>query len=164
MPSRNLLRHASRVPLATSLSLLLGFLPCSSGCEREHPFDLYPVVGQVILADTPLVGATVVFHSEASPRLVTGITDENGKFSLSTFEEGDGAVAADYVVTVTKYDVDDSRFNQSSGMDDVVAQPPARIEIGSRVPAVYGDPKTSTLRLTVKADKTNNVVLTLDSP
>ena len=73
---------------------------CSSGGED---IGAVPVEGTVMMNGQPLAGAAVAFiGTSEGARAAAGITDENGKFVLTTIEQGDGAVPGEYQVTVTK--------------------------------------------------------------
>jgi len=83
---------------ATFLLLTMLFL---SGCgSKNKPVD---VEGIVLLDNAPVAEATVLFIPEGDTgQPAYGMTDENGKFQLSTFKENDGAIPGNYKVTVTK--------------------------------------------------------------
>ena len=76
------------------------------GCgERLPPGpELFPVNGTVILDGKPLAGATVLFH----PRPGTagnggfGVTDDQGKFTLTDNTGKPGCPAGEYGVTFSK--------------------------------------------------------------
>src|SRR5688572_10824093 len=90
-------RGLSAAVLAT---LLLTLLPA---CRKSDRPETFPVKGKVVVDGKPAKGATVTFHPrEASdrPYIPTAQTDDNGEFSLATFETGDGAPAGEYDVTV----------------------------------------------------------------
>ena len=65
----------------------------------------FPVKGQVLFKSQPVVGALVVFEpaTKSDPHWpsATGITDEEGRFSLTTYEEDDGAPAGEYNVGIS---------------------------------------------------------------
>jgi len=73
------------------------------GCGGGKPTP-YPVTGIVTAADgKPAAGALVQFHpagSEYPDLRFTGMTDDAGRFSLTTNRTGDGAPAGTYAVTV----------------------------------------------------------------
>jgi hypothetical protein len=71
-----------------------------AGCGPSRP-RLYPVTGTVTYKDQPVAGAQVTFVS-AEGRPAQGTTDAAGKFSLTTFESGDGAATGSCKVTVAK--------------------------------------------------------------
>ena len=85
---------------------LLGFLGLwvlgsfsLAGCGDSHPATI-DVTGQVLHNGQPVEGANVVFTPDGP--LATGMTDAQGKFTLRTFSEGDGAIAGTHRVTITK--------------------------------------------------------------
>ena len=55
------------------------------------------VTGVVKYRGKPITGAQVAFHGTYT---ATAITDEKGKFSLTTFEPHDGALPGEYVVVL----------------------------------------------------------------
>jgi hypothetical protein len=81
---------------ACALLLLLAL----SGCGDGRP-KLYPVTGTVLYKDQPVANAQVMFNSDAG-RPAQGTTDASGKFTLTSFEAGDGATPGKYKVTVVK--------------------------------------------------------------
>jgi hypothetical protein len=70
------------------------------GCSQGKP-DTVPVTGEVIYQNAPVEGAEVTFSPEGGA-LAMGRTDAAGKFTLRTFEEGDGALPGSHRVTVVK--------------------------------------------------------------
>lgn len=71
-----------------------------SGCGRGE--RVFTANGKVTYPDgTPLTGAQVEFHSLANPLVIgRGDVDKDGKFRLSTFSSGDGALEGDHEVAV----------------------------------------------------------------
>lgn len=109
-------------------SALLGTaLLVSTGCgggDKNPGVDLEPVTGTVMLDGAPVEGAMVVFHGEQG---ASGITDSSGKFTLTTFDPGDGAKVGLYKVTVSKSEmvgVDDS-YNDVNSPNYGKEPPPA---------------------------------------
>lgn len=73
------------------------------GCGDGQP-KTYPVSGVVTLDDKPVAGAMVTFISDAADsKASTTTADDQGKYSLSTFKQGDGAVPGSYKIIVSKY-------------------------------------------------------------
>jgi hypothetical protein len=76
------------------------------GCNRG-PFKLAPVSGTVTLDNQPLANATVRFKSLAradgniaGPASV-GLTDQSGRFTLSTTDGRRGAVVGSHIVSIS---------------------------------------------------------------
>ncbi len=86
------------VLLGVALLLLAG---CTGGDTGTNP-KTYPVAGTVTMGGTPVAGATVSFQLADGSRSAVGITDEGGKYKLTTFAADDGAVPGDYKVSVFK--------------------------------------------------------------
>ncbi|QDT16614.1 transthyretin-like family protein [Alienimonas californiensis] len=88
---------AARTLCALSACLLGG-----CGPDDGH-LETYPVQGQVLVNGEPAAGCTVVFlplDPEVSNNVRPGgLTDEEGRFELATYETGDGAPALTYGVT-----------------------------------------------------------------
>ncbi len=87
--------------LGVTLAVFGSALP---GCGSKFP-ETFPVTGTVTLDGKPVSGAAVVFTPDEG-RQATGTTDDAGRFELSTFELGDGALPGKHRVTVAKTTVD----------------------------------------------------------
>src|SRR5262245_59643767 len=79
--------------------LALGLTGCGDGRIK-----VYPASGQVLYNGEPLKGVDIAFHP-LDPKSNTGYpphatTDENGKFTLTTFLKDDGAPAGEFQVAV----------------------------------------------------------------
>lgn len=114
----------------------------SKDASQERRKPVFPVQGQVLFAGRPTPYALVVFHplnpdDKDTPR-PRGQVGADGKFTLTTYEPGDGAPAGDYRVTVELW--------LSSGKRD---EGPS-----NRLPARYGDPTTSGLTARVNTGPT----------
>ena len=124
----------ARQPLLLG-SLLLGL--ALSGCGPQSP-PTAKVEGVVTLDGKPIEGAAVVF-TPPEGRMATGATDSSGRFLLSTFKQGDGALLGQHRVTVSK------SSEQSSG-------PGEETELVFLTPRRYADPKTSPLTCGVQPE------------
>jgi hypothetical protein len=67
---------------------------CDSGPER------FPVSGRVVIDGEPLTSGTVMV-APSDDRPAYGKIDTQGRFTLTTHEDGDGCVAGTHPVTVT---------------------------------------------------------------
>jgi len=86
--------------------LLVIVLCLGVGCQNESDgLTKFPVTGTVTVNGRPVPLVVVNFqHVETSlpgrnARFPVGVTDENGRFQLSTNGQYDGAVPGEYVVT-----------------------------------------------------------------
>ena len=91
-----------RFPAVLVLGLVLG-LGCAPQGGADRPATC-PVTGTVTHNGQVVEGATVNFQLVDGARSAVGLTDVGGKYSLMTFEPGDGAVAGEYKVKIVKYE------------------------------------------------------------
>jgi hypothetical protein len=101
-PSKSRPRVATAIPWwGFAATLVSG---CGQGAETGPV--CYPVRGEVLFRDAPVAEAMVVFHPlDATAPAVQrplGITDAEGRFSLTTFRTNDGAPAGRYAITVER--------------------------------------------------------------
>ncbi len=100
---------------------------------------MFTVSGKVLFNQKPAAYALVVFHPVKDTKLdmrPNGYTDKEGVFRLSTYSDGDGAPAGDYLVTVI--------WTGANPDTEEVAEAPDKLQ------GRYADPKTSGLKVTVK--------------
>lgn len=86
----------SSSPLLPFLYLILLLL--ASGCGDGRPSRV-PVSGQVLIDGKPLTYGQIQFVPDGS-RASRGVLDEQGRFSLSCFDKGDGAIPGQHTVLV----------------------------------------------------------------
>lgn len=94
-------------------------LVTAGGCgkRRGNRPQTFPVTGVVTMGDGPLAGATVMFNPVASGGSgAIALTDEQGRYKLTTFDSGDGAVAGEYRVAFVK-----TIYPKQEGVDPMVA-------------------------------------------
>ena len=108
---------------------------------------VYPTSGNVVdAAGKPAVGAMVVFHPKADAgkgvTAVSGVTDDQGVYRLTTFALNDGAPAGEYTITLTWPRPKKTPFDSAG--DDL---------LGGR----YGGKDASKLTFTVEAKPANEV-------
>ncbi|NLY00583.1 MAG: carboxypeptidase regulatory-like domain-containing protein [Rhodopirellula sp.] len=134
-----------------SLALAVCALGCSKGSDKwtEDRPQVYPAGGVVQHNGAPLEGATVVFRSETEQKAAYGTTDAEGKFKLTTFDDGDGAVAGKHQVRITKIETKEA---PPAADPEGPVMPPEEISL---LPAKYGDFKSSGLTAEVVADGEN---------
>jgi len=134
-------------PIVTNI-LLDGVLPDDlklpdtdePGTKRKI-LPTHPAGGRVTVGGQPLAGGTVALHKfdtepEKFVNVCDGRTDDDGRFQLTTYARFDGAPVGEYAITVTK-----------AGQ--------------SVVPAVFGTPTTTTLRVPIREGEN---VMKLDLP
>ncbi len=136
-----------------------GFLCCilaTAGCgpQSKNP-PTYPVTGKVIFQDAPLADVNVTFQPEKG-RQAMGTTDAEGKFTLSTFAQGDGAIPGEHRVAVSPNIVNEPM----PGTPEYVAAQKQR----PTFPPKFRDAQASGLTATVTQEGENNFTFDLSSP
>jgi hypothetical protein len=128
-------------PLVLAACALLALLLSSCGKGRKA---LYPVTGRVLDGDNqPATGALVIFHpvgaDDQDPNKPRAYVDDQGSYTLTTYEKDDGAPAGKYVVTVEWRPKKQQPFGPAPE---------------DRLRGRYSNPKTSKLRAEVKEGPT----------
>lgn len=90
-------RLAGRVTFTASLLAVCGI--AALGCRPAGSVPTVPASGRLIYAGRPLAGIDVVF-TPTDGRRGSATTDANGRFTISTFARGDGAVPGRHLVTL----------------------------------------------------------------
>ncbi|MGD9856481.1 MAG: carboxypeptidase-like regulatory domain-containing protein [Planctomycetaceae bacterium] len=77
---------------------------CSGSSDKwvQGREPVHPISGRVTLKGEPVEGAILIFHSTAKELSAQGRTDADGNYSVTTYEDGDGAVLGEHIVTVRK--------------------------------------------------------------
>jgi 5-hydroxyisourate hydrolase-like protein (transthyretin family) len=103
--------------------LVLVSLAAPVGCSREpmNRKETYPVTGVVTVDGQPAAGLKVELHDvkgidAQNPSFSSTFTDEQGRYSLSTYEQGDGVPEGEYKVTFFWGEV--QPFNMAYGGED----------------------------------------------
>ena len=74
------------------------------GCGGRNDSGAIPVTGTVTINGAPAQGVAVSYIPEAAGPSAVGVTDDSGKYSLTTINRDDGAMPGRYQVTVAKYE------------------------------------------------------------
>jgi hypothetical protein len=115
---------------------------------------VFPVRGTVTYQGRPAAGVLVRFHArdagEPHPLVPQGVTGEDGLFSLTTYRDGDGAYAGEYVVTFLWQGrrVDESGEPRYIGPDKLQGRysDPAKSRFTVRVSGPAPEPMTFALK------------------
>ncbi|MFO0976531.1 MAG: hypothetical protein U0996_09045 [Planctomycetaceae bacterium] len=130
------------------------------GCSKGDRPTIAKASGIVTLDGNPVDGATVTFEPVNGGRPCFGTTDLEGRFAITSYEEGDGAPVGDHYVSVIKITgpgaaapaAADSAMSLSDiappGSDKDKAEDPDKGTV-YLVPRKYINAKTSGLKVTV---------------
>ncbi len=120
------------------------FLGTLAGCGTS---DLAPVTGLVTVDGQP-AAAVQVLYTSPNHRPATGETDAQGRYVLSTYKTGDGAVVGSYSVTVTARPT--VRVSPAGTVGPSTDRPKIQHGAVSPVPIKYSDPSHPQLSVEVK--------------
>lgn len=118
------------------------FLVVLAGCSRDARKPVHPVHGQVLFDRQPAAGAIVTFHpvnAEAGEPTPSARTDDQGRFVLTSYRNGDGAAEGEYRVTVTWF----RSYRTGPSEEDTTT--------GNFLAPRYANPESSQLRVTIRA-------------
>ncbi len=150
------LRFAVTLVAATWVASLVG---CGSSDEwSEKRLRVYKVAGTVLLDGNPCPDAMVTFFSDNNPVSATGRTDAEGKFQLTTYKDGDGAVEGSQKVTVVKREFVQQKTRYDSAKESSVALLPKEL-----LQKKYMTPTTSGLSYTVASSGKNDFKIEITS-
>ena len=161
--------HLSRFRAGLSLGALL-LAGCLGSGEDGEQVDVYEVSGTVTMAGGPVANASVIFSPKEKQPVAMGRTNASGEFTLTTYEEGDGAAAGQYEVLVSKHSVKKSAsIPQHDPKNPNAYVPPTHSgpqgaaggTSSSGLPAKYGNAGQSGIMQTVKPEGENNFQIEL---
>lgn len=91
-------RYLYQLSLLSLVAVFVGCGPSTAGQMRTQK-----VTGKVTMGGAPVAGATVTFSplDNGNPAAM-GVSDAQGMYTLTTYTAGDGAVAGEYKVMVSK--------------------------------------------------------------
>jgi hypothetical protein len=153
-----------------SLAVLAGpALLVVLGCSDDGLGKRYPVSGMVKYKGEPVAKARISFVPKAGGGQGASGEIENGSYTLTTLNPGDGALPGDYKVTVDAREVDAAALKAETektiasknkgemkiNMPIPELQAKALKSAKSSIPGKYQIPETSDLTTTVKAGSNN---------
>jgi hypothetical protein len=139
------------------------FLLATSGCGRKHNGPRVIAAGGTVSFQGRPVSDALVVCCPASPSAPAayGNTDSEGRFQLTTYEPGDGAVAGEYRVTVSKKTVTGMSIEEATAYYQREKKDPPLPTVTHQLPRKYDDAANTPLRAKVVSDKPNEFRLEL---
>lgn len=135
---------------------------CSGGADGGKRVPVYSVKGVVKLNGGPVPGATVAFGPKDGQPTAMGRTNDNGEYTLTTYEPGDGAAKGLFSVTVMRLVSTGAASGEPQHGVNVVpasghdaAKSRAGGDDGNLIPAKFGD--ATTTPLSFKVEEKDNV-------
>lgn len=141
-------------------SLLAG---CGGGASNDDQVPVFPVTGTVTMNGSALAGATVAFAPQSGQPTAVATTDDNGNFSLRTYDADDGAAEGKYKVVISKAEVAAETSNADAEHEAITKGEPVTSGHGANggggskelVPAAYTSSDTTPLEAEVKSGGDN---------
>ena len=128
--------------------LLLGlFLAAGCGGGPADAPKTAAVKGVVNYKGRPVPKMDVVFNPDGPGMVATGVTDDEGKFSLTSSQPNDGAKPGSYTVSLSPVQEGEIPMPGFPGSEKKAELP---------IPKKYTNPKTSGLKYTVDSDPAKN--------
>tara|TARA_R110002095_G_scaffold216308_1_gene213012 strand:+ start:3967 stop:4506 length:540 start_codon:yes stop_codon:yes gene_type:complete len=135
------------------ITVVISCLLCSlffsaAGCSgKSDQLPTAEVSGKITFEGEPLQRGTIVFFPESGKRNATGEIKEDGTYTLTTYENGDGAFPGAHTVTIISE-------------RDMTNLMPEDVKPGEKnwlIPPKYNQSKTSGLTATVKENEANEI-------
>jgi hypothetical protein len=121
----------------------------AAGCGGPSRPETAPTSGRVTYKGQPVAGGRIVFFPEPSGagRQAIGTIGPDGRYSLTTFRDGDGAVLGRHRVTIKA-----TRVTGPPSPEEAADQMRRGVDLGVEwlVPKKYSRPETSPLTADVK--------------
>lgn len=124
-----------RLSLTGSL-LLVVLTAAGCGGKSEDLPETVAVSGVVTYQGKPVPEATIMLYPVQGRKPASGRTDEEGRFSLTTFSQDDGALPGEHQVTVNAFQSTDEGVSMKSS-----------------IPTKYSTPGSSPLKVTVSEEQ-----------
>ena len=139
-----------------SALVFLGLL-VAAGCGRSaNRPATFVVSGTVTLGGKPVEGAIITFRPADGQYPANGVTDADGRYELTTFSIGDGAMAGPYRVMIMKFEETAGRGGSESQDEYVPVMGPTPAP-KNLLPAKYADAAKSGLTADVQPDQSNSL-------
>lgn len=152
IPAQRPLDHDSLAASRPSAALLLAAVVAAAGCGEGRP-ELAPVEGVVSFAGKPVEQGIITFYPAAG-RPATGSLGPGGRYRLTTYESGDGALVGAHKVVIEAAIVRNATPPPKSFAEEVsqsqVARPAAAPKVEWLAPEKYSQIATSDLQAEVK--------------
>jgi len=151
--------YSNRYSFHYSLLAVLLIVLLSSCRKAEDKWTknrprVYKTEGVVVLDGKPLAGATVVFKPKTGEFTAVGVSDESGKFRMTTFKDFDGVIEDEFQVSVEKIEWVPTRPRSTQpASDGGVDLPPLKQVV--HTPVKYADFDKSGLKAVVTATGPN---------
>lgn len=138
-----------------SVGLTMGVVLLLTGCGGSERPSIYPTSGTILFNGQPMpLGASVTFLPLGDSGVASsGVVDEKGNLTVSTFEGTPGLAAGEYRVVV--YQTTDKEPDHVDADGEIRAAVTETFQVvpkEQRIPEVYADRNKSPLTVTIKEE------------
>ena len=141
--------------VAANTAVLLGCCPTST-----RP-PTHPTSGHVLRDDKPVENAIITFRPVDGQHPANGVTDASGRYKLTTFSKGDGAMAGQYRVVIVKYP-QRQQSPDATAVEEYVPVMGPTPQPRNLLPEKYASADHSELTADIRPKEKNNFDFTID--
>lgn len=134
--------------------ILTWILTLSLGCGGDAKrLEVHPVKGTVIYKGEPMKGGGSILFMPTieGGKEASGTIEQDGTFTLKTYEDGDGAAAGQYRIVVYQVTVEEPE-NTADG-EESTGEPTETVPAEAQIPRIYSNGTRSPLQQEVKAEE-----------
>lgn len=138
------------------------------GCGGDSRVPVHEMRGIVLFQEKPMAGGgsiALLPISSQRGKGAGGTIDADGRFVLSTYGDGDGAMAGTFRVVITQSVWDEpENWGDGDGSGQPQNQPVRRVAEDEVIPAIYSHFEDSPLIIDILSDGNPNITIYLTSP
>ncbi|MCA9035297.1 MAG: hypothetical protein KDA91_09210 [Planctomycetaceae bacterium] len=144
--------------------LLLTFF--ATGCGSDDNVAVYPVKGVVLFNGQPMAGGgsiSFVPLTSQSGKNAGGVINPDGTFQMTTYVDGDGAMAGTFRVMIMQTMVEEPVYTgdtDNPGAGNGV-KPVETVSAKLQIPIIYADPVKSPATVTIEPVEMNELKIEL---
>lgn len=136
------------------------------GCSGSDNVMVYPVKGIVMFEGKPMVGGgsiSFVPTTSQNGKNAGGIINPDGTFQMTTYDDGDGAMAGTFRVMIMQTVVDEPTIQGDTDTPGNAAKiaPVKTVPPEQQIPLIYADPANSPSTVTIEAKELNELKIEL---
>jgi len=151
---------------ARSIQICLATL-LLAGCGGSTDVEVYHTSGVVTFDGKPMSGGgsiSLVPTTSQAGKASGGIINPDGTFVLSTYGDGDGAMAGTFRVMIAQTTTAEPDFGGDSDAPGAAAntEGTSTVDKADVIPLIYADPVNSPVTVTIEAKDKNELKIELD--
>lgn len=148
------------------VALIVALTAIVVGCGESENVEVFPARGIIRFDGKPMIGGgaiSLVPVVSQSGKNAGGIINADGTFVLTTYEDGDGAMAGSFRVIINQ---STSQEPDYGGDSDVPGKAPVKavqtVTSADVIPTIYSDPVLSPVEVKIEARELNELTINLE--